>query len=164
MLWSVIVIIVIIAITYYHYVIIMLSLVINMLSLIIIMLSLCYHSLSLCYHYVIIMLWPVIVVIIMLSLCYHYVIITLSLISFLLSLLSSCLVLNSYPKCLRDIIYICLNSWINNLFTALAECVFIDSMWVLQNSGYKRSRLDPFCQDLNIKRNIQPTLLLLLLW
>ena len=32
---------------------------------------------------------------------------------------------------------------------ALAECIFVDSMRVLQNSGYKRAGLYALCQDIN---------------
>ena len=37
--------------------------------------------------------------------------------------------------------------------TALAECMYIDSMQVLKNRGYKRPGLDALYNDLNMKRN-----------
>ena len=37
--------------------------------------------------------------------------------------------------------------------TALAEYMYIDSMQVLQNRGYKRPVLDALCNDLNMKGN-----------
>ena len=37
--------------------------------------------------------------------------------------------------------------------TALAECMFVDSMRVLQNRGYKRPGLNALCNDLNMKRS-----------
>ena len=38
-------------------------------------------------------------------------------------------------------------------FGILAECMFVDSMQILQNGGYKRPGLDALCEELNIKRN-----------
>ena len=38
-------------------------------------------------------------------------------------------------------------------FGILAECMFVDSMHILQNGGYERPGLDALCEELNIKRN-----------
>ena len=38
-------------------------------------------------------------------------------------------------------------------WTPLAGCMFVDSMRILQNNGYKRPGVDALYQDLNIKRN-----------
>ena len=38
-------------------------------------------------------------------------------------------------------------------WTPLEGCMFVDSMRVPQNSGYKRPVLDALCKDLNIKRD-----------
>ena len=38
-------------------------------------------------------------------------------------------------------------------FGILIQCMFVDSMLVLQNGGYKRPGLDALCEELNIKRN-----------
>ena len=40
-------------------------------------------------------------------------------------------------------------------FTALAECVYVDSMLGIQNSGYQKPDLDAPCQDLNTLQRIQ---------
>ena len=37
-------------------------------------------------------------------------------------------------------------------WTQLEGCMFVDSMRVLQKSGYKRPGLDALCKDLNMKR------------
>ena len=37
-------------------------------------------------------------------------------------------------------------------FGILTECMFVDSMQILQNDGYKRPGLDALCEDLNIRR------------
>ena len=38
-------------------------------------------------------------------------------------------------------------------FGILAECMFVDSMQVFQDDGYKRPGLDLLCKYLNMKRN-----------
>ena len=38
-------------------------------------------------------------------------------------------------------------------FGILTECMFVDSMQVLQDDGYKRPGLDKLCKELNIKRS-----------
>ena len=38
-------------------------------------------------------------------------------------------------------------------FGILTECMFVDSMQVLQDDGYKRRGLDALCKELNIKRS-----------
>ena len=38
-------------------------------------------------------------------------------------------------------------------FGILTECMFVDSMQILQDDGYKRAGLDARCEELNIKRN-----------
>ena len=37
-------------------------------------------------------------------------------------------------------------------FGILAECMFVDSMQILQNGGYKRPGLDVLCEELNIEK------------
>ena len=37
-------------------------------------------------------------------------------------------------------------------FGILPECMFVDSMQILQDDGYKRTGLDVLCEELNIKR------------
>ena len=49
-----------------------------------------------------------------------------------------------FPNCMKH----------NYDWTLLMKvCMFVDSIRVLQNSGYKRTGLDAFCQDSNIYRN-----------
>ena len=38
-------------------------------------------------------------------------------------------------------------------FGILTECMFMDSMQILQDDGYKRPGLDALCEELNIKRS-----------
>ena len=38
-------------------------------------------------------------------------------------------------------------------WTPLEGCMFVNSVLVLQNSGYRKPGLDALCKDLNMKRN-----------
>ena len=56
--------------------------------------------------------------------------------------------LNNFPILLAN----CMKH--NYDWTHLLEgCMFVESMQVLQDSGYKRPSLDSLCIDLNMKRN-----------
>ena len=56
--------------------------------------------------------------------------------------------LNDFPILLAS----CMKHNCND-FGMLIECMFVDSMQILNDDGYKRPVLDALCQDLVIKRN-----------